>query len=58
MKFFIIVFTFLSPGVLQVQGEKQVDNYVQCIREAAQINEDKNVPVNAACVPVGKEPML
>ena len=51
MKFIIILFTFLSPGVLQVQGEKKVETMQECVEEAYKINIDGNVPFNAACVP-------
>ena len=51
MKFFIILFTFLSPGVLQVQGEKKVETMQECVEEAYKINLDGNVLFNAACVP-------
>lgn len=55
MKFFVILFTFLSPGVLQVQGEKSVETMQQCVEEAYKINNDGNVPFNAACVPAKKD---
>jgi hypothetical protein len=55
MKFFVILFTFLSPGVLQVQGEKSVETMEQCVQEAYKINTDGNVPFNAACIPAQKD---
>jgi len=58
MKFFIILFTFLSPGVLQVQGEKSVETMQQCVEEAYKINSDGSVPFNAACVPAMKDKMI
>ena len=58
MKFFVILFTFLSPGVLQVQGEKKVETMQQCVEEAHDINTDGNVPFNAACVPAKKDKMI
>jgi len=58
MKFFVILFTFLSPGVLQVQGEKSVETMEQCVQEAYKINTDGNVPFNAACVPAKKDKMI
>ena len=58
MKFFVILFTFLSPGVLQVQGEKAVKTMEQCVQEAYRINTDGNVPFNAACVPAKKDKMI
>jgi len=51
MKFIIILFTFLSPGVLQIQGEKTVETMQECVEEAYKINTDGSVPFNAACVP-------
>jgi hypothetical protein len=58
MKFFIILFTFLSPGVLQVQGEKKVETMEQCVEEAYKINSDGSVPFNAACIPAMKDKMI
>jgi hypothetical protein len=58
MKFFVILFTFLSPGVLQVQGEKSVETMEQCVEEAYKINTDGNVPFNAACIPAQKDKMI
>lgn len=58
MKFFIILFTFLSPGVLQVQGEKKVETMQQCVEEAYKINSDRTIPFNAACIPAMKDKMI
>ena len=58
MKFFVILFTFLSPGVLQVQGEKSFETMEQCVQEAYRINNDGNVPFNAACIPAKKDKMI
>lgn len=58
MKFFVILFTFLSPGVLQVQGEKAVETMEQCVEEAYKINSDGNIPFNAACIPAQKDKMI
>ena len=58
MKFFVILFTFLSPGVLQVQGEKSVETMEQCVQEAYKINTDGNEPFNAACIPAQKDKMI
>ena len=58
MKFFVILFTFLSPGVLQVQGEKSVETMEQCVQEAYRINTDGSVPFNAACIPAKKDKMI
>jgi len=58
MKFFIILFVFAAPGILQVKGEKAVETQEQCVQEAYKINIDGNVPFNAACIPVQKDKMI
>ena len=55
MKFIIVLFIFVSPGILQVKGEKAVDTQEQCVSEAYKINIDPSVPFNAACIPAKKD---
>ena len=58
MKFFIILFVFAAPGILQVKGEKTVETKEQCVKEAYEINNDNSIPFNAACIPVMKDKMI
>lgn len=51
MKFLIVLFLNVGPGVMEIKGFTTVDTQDQCVQKAYEINLDKSVPFVAACIP-------